>query len=815
MSRARPLALAAAVAAQAALVACGSDAAPAATVAFRQPAALAIFNGYTLDDPANLRPYLVVANASRNDLTVIDATDDRPVLAPIELRALVIPVAERPTQLVSASLGDGGADLLVAVPAGTSLLQLVRTWTAANEVIDGASVDVAAAIGRANGDVLALAALPPAPDTPGVARVAVALAGRVGGAPEDRPEIAIVEYTRVTADGSIQPGTVTRSGPLAFQPLELAVLPDDPDAAGLQTEIYAATADPMETAPGSGVLVSGVARLSADLGTVTPLDARGPTRLVAAARLRERAGSSTASDASAFSADAVPRVYAVLDESGCGPARRIDCGVVSLDPTKTAGDDALSEDWAGLMPYRAPMRVPGRPLALAVAQPPAVAPPENAVYAGEFMRLLAGPNERTTTGVAAVASDDGFVYFLDLGRFETVTGSSPVATRTASVAEPDPVGEGEAAARLWLLAGTDATSFPATAADAGATVGITPGYTPTDVFTVSYQGVLPDLDGHRAQAGVLAGGQRWLALQGGGASGPVTDVAKLFHPALGVKDGPSGDLVALGAPGLPEGCEARVESFLAPRAEFPGGALVLAEEGAGTCVAALYAGLAEGAVRRDVTAAIRARGLVLSGLALDYAGRPQRGVEYALAYPATEDEDALAAACPIADWDGSFPVDVDVTCGGTCDRSEAGPCERLVLARKARRIHHLSYPCEDDACRARFPDVAFPEANGPALTFTVDVQRCPDTPCDPARPPLDGQPDPVRGMSLTLTPSSGIFPHGAQRAAGSPFHASGAVAFDRSRLDAAAGYRFLVAYPADLVYDVSPSVNPPSAFAIR
>jgi len=73
-----------------------------------------------------------------------------------------------------------------------------------------------------------------------------------------------------------------------------------------------------------------------------------------------------------------------------------------------------------------------------------------------------------------------------------------------------------------------------------------------------------------------------------------------------------------------------------------------------------------------------------------------------------------------------------------------------------------------------------------------------------------------RDLALKLSKvSSGVLPLEARVSPGAPTHASGAVAFDRSPFKAEDGYRFFVSYPADLVLDTSPSVNPAAARVIR
>jgi hypothetical protein len=833
-------ALLAAAALCALAAACGSSTPPAVTIGLRQPAALAVFRGKTLDDTATVKPYLAVANAARNDLTIIDATDDTAVSAPIQLRALTVPVAERPALLVSASLGDDAPavaaddrpDLLVAVSAGDSVLQVVTTWDPSNTVFSDPTpappeAPLAVDLGF---DVLALTAVP---SPAGTARVAAALAGR---------RVALVEYGRGTDGASIVLVGSTVSAPLAFQPLALAAAPDgDPDPDGVLTAIYAATLDEIE--PG----VFGVAEILPDLilpdPGVTPvraLDARGPTRLVAVARLRERAPLSSAADASAFAGQTpVVRVYAVLDESGCGLDQRIDCGVVTLAPET----GSIAADWmppgAGQMPYRAPIPIPGRPLALAVAQPPAVPPsPDLPQYAGDGMRLYGGTNLMATTAVAAVASDDGKVYFLDLGRFKAVTGVSTLAGLGATVAAPTAVdvttATGPVQRRLWLERddGTFVPDLAAGAPDVAAAAGVvgrTPGWTRTASWTVTHQGVLgADLATRSAQAG-LVGPSRWLALQVPYGTG-LAEIVKVWHPAFGVRaTGASGDgdIVEITTATI-DGCassattlDARIDGLLAPTAEYPGGALLLGEEPApaGATAEEIAARLdcftKIGTTDTRVTVSLRARGLVLVSPTVGYAGRPVPGVRYELAYPA-EGEDALVAptACPLADWDGSYPLPPALL---ACDEVCRATCERAVLARKARRVHHNFESCDTPGspadCATLFAGVTLPNAVGPALAFRVGVQEKADAATD--WPVADTGADGVRALSLSFGTAGGDAPPISPTVTGSPYLASGAIAFDRSPVSAAAGYRFLVSYTADMVLDTSPQLNPPEAVVIR
>jgi hypothetical protein len=898
VTRSRPLALAAALALCG--LACTGAEGTDPGVRLRQPAAVAVFRGLTVHAPSAIRPYLVVANAARNDLSVIDAVTNEAVASPIKLNTLVLPVGDRPSLLAAASLGDGGADLLVAASAGDTVVQLVETWNVANVVhSDPGEASAARAVDLGH-DVLALAAVPPDPLSPGRARIAAALADR---------RVAVIEYVRGADLQSIELFSSTVSAELSFHPEAIAVMPDDPEVLGLQTAIYVATRDqlgaPTAEAPRG---VFGVAEIPIDdLSAPRALGARGPTRLIAAARLRERLPASAASDRSAFGFNVldpppdplpdpqplVPRVYAVLHESGCGPTRRIDCGVVAIDPTDPTPDEAIPPDYAGLMPYRAPMRIPGRPDALVVAAPPELspqvagepdyspAPVPGDVFTQAFMRIYMGTLGRATTAVAAVANGTGFVHFLDLGRFETMTAAPLVGQRSTGSPSADhespyfppetPVADRPVARRLWIQK-ADGT-FATLTAELREAVTTTPGFTSDERWRLTWQGLLPNLADRAGEVGRdPSSAGLWLALQAG--DGPVgartlSQVVRLWHPALGVR---AGDILVVKVGGMPAGCEGtapvpppgaeppdevenefevRVASLLPPSDDFPGGAVLIERPVApdpaewSACYDALDAGVTAAGLVAGLRVSVRAEGLVLLGDTVGYAGRPELGDPpatdpvlpavvrpFALSYPAPpEDEDTLGGACPLADWDGTYPLapgtDPGVLdCGGTCDRAV---CERLVLARKARRFVNVSVDCGTDpadqqACAVGTPDpdgdgpqqatpprwdpddYPFPVVNGPVLGFQVAIQ------------PASGErADPVRDLVLELEPSSGILPLVANASGVSPYQASGGVAFDRTPWteDASVGYRFYLSYPANFVLDTTPSSTPVPALVIR
>jgi hypothetical protein len=768
----RLAALAAAV-----LAACGDDPTTAPTLLLAEPSAVAVYRGLTPKHAA-VHPYLAIASAASNDLTLLDALDDTAVLAPVPLRPMVIPVPNRPALLAAAELGDGGPDLLVAVSAGSSELQVIRTWISGGGVGCGeapACVDLGA-------DVLALVALPP-PAT-GQARVAAALAG--GG-------IAVVTYGRSTVPGDetaieLVPLAVS-SAALPFQPVALAIVPGD------GTRIWAASPDLL-----GAVGVDGIARIDVDAGgapsfagPTAVLDARAPTRLVAAARLAERPdGSGEAGlDPLTWPTTApTERVYAILDESFCGLDAEIACGLVALDPG--TGALALDPAPAGTMlaPFRAPIAVPGRPLALGATPPPVHPPsPADPQYAGTYMRVATALGARTTTGAAAVASSDGAIYYVDLGRWELPSDQLVAGNVGASVTASAAAG----APGQWLVLerGGSAVSHLDAAGLAGA-VGVTAGFTPTARWTVTYEGVLPGLASRRAESGA-DGTTPWLALQVGVPG--TSEIVRLYDPTLGVR---GGDTVVVEPTNLTS-CTATFEAtvdplvpFLPPDAARPGGAVRLVPKADpahpewDVCVGALLdpQPIASTALGVTLRATFRAgdpaggddrfvlvRG---TGAAAIHVGRPALGAQFDLAWT---DETTFGACTlpPAVPWPGTLP------CTDACRDA----CQDLLRARLARRIGYV-------------PESGAVDLPGPALRFTLALETAAA---------------PARGLALVVDTREGRTPLRDADPAGAAVNARAVVPFDRSALidlrpDAGAGgVRFLVPYTSGVVLDATPTVR--------
>ena len=409
--------------------------------------------------------------------------------------------------------------------------------------------------------ILALAAVPvpdgptpPAGNTPGRVRVVVALSGA---------RLAVVEYARAS-DGGIVRGEVSLVSLAAlagapFDAVSLAVNPHDP------LHLYAASPDPIAG-------VEGVAELTMagapGAWSVRGIPARAPTRFVAAASLRERLAEWPPQvpglpydDRYEIGPQSVDRVYAVLDPARCGPDHRIGCGIAVLDPAS-----GLVPDYAGLMPYLAPIALPQRALGLAVSEPPAVLAPDDAIYSGGYMKIAPGTGPRATTAVAAIPSGDGRVYFADLARYGVPNEQSILRTNTRTRVEnglalgvavqgedlPRILGIWEASSGVeWTLA------FSGTGIASG--VRVTPGFTLSDSWRVSFQAPLPGLDARRAQSGATADARTWIALQvpASAPGDPFTQVARVYDPTFGVRAGDSRGDPRARRRGVPGGRERR------------------------------------------------------------------------------------------------------------------------------------------------------------------------------------------------------------------------------------------------------------------
>jgi hypothetical protein len=815
------------------VAACGSTK-TAIPVVLDQPTGLAAFMGVTAKN-AGVHPYLAVANGARDDLTLLDTLDDKPVLAPVLLRSLAVPTGPRPAQVVSGALHDvdgGGqpvqkADLVAVLLEGSPIVQVVRTWSDDNQVVDALEVDLQ---GVAPGSDALYAVTAPVPDAtgaavPGKVRLVLALTGR---------RLAVVEFDRDPGDGE----GLVRAGPpviqeLDFQPLHLAVAKDP-------RFVYAATVDDLPAGSGRHGVVELDASGAPGGWAVDLLDARGPTRLVAALDVAERDFSATSTDVDIpEGAPFVPRVYAMLDHVGCGASFEIECGIVTLDPAP--GVRGIVPDPLGELAYQPPIRIPAEPIAFAPAGVPAKLID---TWTPERMRVQTGLGIRETSGVLGLAAADGRVYPVDLGRRTLLNDktmlrdipNSTAQTRTRAsqigrLLPLDPV-DPDLEAQIIACDRTqpDVPCAPTRDLTASASsVLVTPGYTFNEQFDVVWQGILPNLGGFgtgmatpNVPHGVKAmtadqGGKLRVALQVPSTLG-YTEVVRVFDPALGVRPG---DIVQIATFNEVPACEVpeippdqvdptpntneqnidahdfTIAAVLPPDpVDYPGGAL-LVDDDSSACVAALRAG-------RTPRVTIRAAGWVMRGSDVGYAGRPvvtsapgevDVRVHVELRY---SDQTAPDKACPLVPWPDHPEL---VSCDDACRLR----CEALKLARLSRRWYTMSDQCGTDlGCRQRWGapqgtnfDDPFPNLKGPVVEFdftlrTLDAKGK-EKPTDAVE----------RDLGLSVSLASGHEPTTRYPGAYVVFPADVA-AFDRSPWNASQSYRFYVAYTGDQVFDFSP-----------
>jgi hypothetical protein len=499
----------------------------------------------------------------------------------------------------------------------------------------------------AGGDAHPRPALPGGPSPPGMARL---LAGLSGG------RLAVAEFER-DPDPAATPGSLKRRGPLVvrdlgFDAVHLAVSPDG-------GRVFAATPDPLLDAGGQPV--RGVAQIDASgadplAWPVVGLDARAPTRLVAAGILSER----TADDADLFGrwvADpGVPsgrrlepdprlEVLAVLDESACGPGEDIDCGIATLVPDDASRGGGIAADPAGQLPYRAPIRLGGdaMPLDLTVAPPRAAGdPPVNARQVVKVMSIAPPTGRRDATAVGAVAAGDGRVHLVDVGRWAEGNAISPMrGAARAGVASLDVLAASDTkklAIGLWnerlIESGQPATVIEFTDMPALQKLATTtPGFATDEAWSVVWEGLIPGLVLRPGTVG-LANGTPFVALQRPAAGTWIT-AGNIANPALGVR---VGDIAFVAIPDAvlcpPQagfavgGFEARVTGFLAPDPTwYPAGALAVDRLSDPDHTACIRDVVDAAAPTRDAELSIRGQGLVLSGQRFGYAGRPILSVD--------------------------------------------------------------------------------------------------------------------------------------------------------------------------------------------
>jgi hypothetical protein len=638
------------------------------------PGALALFNGIVAHDSGSLRPYLAIANERGDDLRLLDTTDNHIVTSPGLVFPLSVPSSGRPLFVAATRWADGAPDALVVIGAGSNVVELVDTWSGYPTVVATVALPTDA-------EVLSLTAAAIPGGAVGEGRFLVGLSGG---------RLAVLDAKRVAG------GNVIALTPATTVPLMLGFDAISLSQGAAPGVVYAATRDHI-----SGT-IHGVAKISLPAAltgwSVTALDALVPTVAVAVATFDPWDFPVPGVPQADAWGTAVERVVAIPDASSCGaPPKPVRCGLLALDSvTGALVPDPVGEE-PGLLPISFPAPVTG---ILATGRTAASLLPIVAAPGANQLPIVSGEGTVSTTGLAAISAADGLVYLVDLARWKIASDTSPlVGTNRTRVSGADVVAVTTtgSAVGLWTLGAT--ANISALKADLAARIQVTPGFTPDDTWTLTWEGVLPGLDGRAAVLGV-DGTSRWLAVQIGMVAPMVAPVSVADLFALGVGDG---DRVVIApiAPWCPTGTEVAVTGA-------PTGSRVTLTVPAGNCLEGVPS-----ATRAPVVATIRAKDLVLVGQKSGYAGR----------------------ATPIA----------------------ASPTAADALEFAGTRLFYVNDPCTSAECVAAWGSATwittggFPLPKGPAVGLVAGFVTSAQAPTAVA---------PLRGTGITFTTASGLVPSG-------------------------------------------------------
>jgi hypothetical protein len=622
------------------------------------PGALAVFDGIVAHDSGSIRPYLAIANERGDDLRLLDIVTSPGLVFPLS-----VPSSGRPLFVAATRWADGAPDALVVIGAGSNVVELVDTWS-------GYPTVVATVLLPADAEVLSLTAAVVPGGAAGQGRFLVGLSGQ---------QLAVLDATRLA--GNVISLTLATPIPLVlgFDAISLS----QGAAPGV---VYAATRDLL---PGS---VFGVAKISlpavltgwSAASSVTALDALVPTVAVAVATFDPWDFPVPGVPQADAWGTAVERVVAIPDANSCGaPPKPVRCGLLALDSVTGALVPDPAGEEPGLLPISIPAPVTG---ILATGR-----------TAANLLPIVSGEGTVSTTGVAAVSAADGLVYLVDLARWTIASDTSPLVGKfNTRVSAADVVAGSttSSAVGLWTL-GTGA-NLSALKADLAARIQVTPGFTPDDSWTLTWQGILPSLNGRAAVFG-RDGTSRWLAVQIG-VTAPLREVADLW--TLGVGDG---DRVEIGPSATcPTGTEVAVTG--APTGSRAAGFRVALVIPSGNCLEAVA-----DSSREAVVATVRAKDLVLVGQNSGHAGR----------------------ATPVT----------------------ASPTLTDALQFAGRRLFYVNDPCTSTECTAVWGSATwlttgtgFPLPKGPAVGLVAGFVPVGVTPS--------------RGTGITFTTSSGHSPSG-------------------------------------------------------
>jgi hypothetical protein len=791
------------------------------------PSAVAVFHGKTLRDPDNLRAYLAVANLRGDDLRLLDAVDGKAVVAPGLIMSLSVPTLPRPALLAAGALppdtgGVAQADLLVLAPTGLAActpafptrlngcIQVFTTWDKDTAVDHDQSIDLFDLLPVGDvAEVLSLAVVPvPAFDgtnwsaAPDKARVLAGLsAGSNGG------RLLVADFARAP-DGAAIVKTGAAVHDLGFEAVSLSLAPD-------LIHLYAASPDPVGQV--GGVDVEGVAELDLSgpfdgvIPPARPMDAHAPTTAVLAARVQPF--KALTSDPAVDEFDpAVDRVYAALEPTRCGRDQAVACGLVTFDAV--AGTLIPDPAIPPQLPFAAPIAVPGHILGLIRVDPPTVGSgtrqPDGTVTVdgtpGPLQQLVTQTVTRWTSTLAVATSSLGPAYLLDLARGGQARDASvlPLA-RVSSAAS---IQGASGAPYLALFDENAVPPEPALTRDPSlmpARIGLTPGFSTTDSWSLGWQAVIPGLADLQAQVQPSADGLGldWLAAQYA-VGGDVRGTVRIYDPQLGLQVGDLALVTPEDAARCPVGFELVITDFLHPgTGPYPGGAVRVApstHQPAGG-----NPGCLNGAPLSKVRVTFVSKELLLLGNAFGYAGRPTLQAAATDLGWALEWKDPGPLACPLLDT-AAWPPAI-------CDLD----CRELLLSRRSRRTFYVTEQCAstDTACTKRWGLALLDNVNGPVLKLKVGLLSSTGDELDPVTT------QPARGATLTFTTVSGQVMSSRQPQVGATVTGmalpSGMATFDRAGAtgSAADGVRVFVSYPSNEVLDCSPSVAAGSSGLIR
>jgi hypothetical protein len=789
------------------------------------PKGVAVYHGYGADQPGLLRPLVAVANTGGDDLRIIDAVTNKVLEGPTLVAALAVPTEPRPSLIAAGSLHDQGAagtnvlkaDLLVVAPSGQvsrpppaaagtfgAVVQSIVTWDDKTRI--GETVDLGDLL--PDGALTSLLVVPvPESDGAGGWRPAAGKA-RVLASTTDGALVSIEATRDATTDAIHLAAPVVQV--LGFVGLDLAPSPDG-------TRVYVATLDPI---PSAGVL--GVAELdntaAAGAMPVRALSARLGTTQVAAMDVAPFLDNDPNNAELDTFGPVEPRVYAALDPEGCGRDRSMPCGIAVIDPVL----GALAPDPAGELPYQLPIQVSGQVADIAVSGPPL-----HSDLPG-YLKFDPGSGLRWTQAFAGVSTTAGRIFLVDLSHYSVGNVLSPLvgssATRVLSSASYLPATDSAAIGIWYEPVGSPATLQFDSLAALG--IAVTPGYTSSESFTLTFQGKLPGLSSRRAVAHVTSGAPSWIAVQDAtGLTGPGTSawrsVARIYDPRLAVRVGDLVDVEAFPSGVCPGGTfEMVVQALLPPDpALYPGGAVAVVPasiQQPGADPACLPQGQ-----DTPVTVSFLAQNLILAGTVSGYAGRPdivfgspENAQRFELKY---EDEQVLS--CPIMPDDPRAwpPAAGDIAACEADVASCRATCERLVLARRARRSFYMTDACPPVGSSAstcvnyweRYHGLTFPMPKGPVVAFKAGIT-------DPDQGLVL-----KRGSYLYFVTGSGFLPGTrgptSSTAASGNSAPHGVAMFDRSAAtglpnDALHGY---AAFADNLVLDFAPWSNVAPTTTIR